>query len=413
MFRTAGRRRFGQSLGGVLAAVALLLGLVPPPPAGAAVPAGWQLAASETLGLGVEHQTLRSSSPAQEVHVVRLAAGGTSRLLPVLAHDVLTGPSAGPETTSSMCARAQCLAAVNGDFFDVSARPIGAMVAGGELLTSPDLDHILFRVDGQGRATFRPGIDWSVGVSTADGQTLAVQAVNRPLTGDGIAVYSRRWGPSTGTDPATTEVALQLVAPGASALPTGTTTVAVSAARPGGNLPIGHGQVILAGRGAGAAAVASLAARAGGAAVLNVDVGGIVSAVGGSPQLLQNGALSYPVDNKDDFTQGRHARTMVGVTAAGETLLVTADGPGPGAGTSAGLTLLDAARLMAGLGAVDALNLDGGGSTTFVATGTVRDHPSDGTERPVASALVVMPGPLDAVSALVGNTVNGLLPAHS
>jgi hypothetical protein len=290
------------------------------------------------------------------------------------------------------------------------------MVAGGELLASPGPDHILFRVDGQGRATFRPGIDWRAGVSTADGQTVAVQAVNRPLTGDGIALYSRRWGPSTGTDPATTEVALRLVTAPGSPLPTGTTAVAVGAAHAGGNAAIADGQVVLAGRGAGAAAVASLAARAGGAAVLNVDVGGIVSAIGGSPQLLQGGALSYPVGNKDDFTQGRHARTMVGVTPSGETLLVTADGPGPGAATSAGLTLIEAARLMAGLGAVDAMNLDGGGSTTFVGSGTVRDHPSDGTERPVASALAVMPGPLDGVAALLTQattTVNGLLQPHS
>lgn len=415
--RTAVSRRVRPSVGALFGLVVLVVGLVPGAPAVAAtVPAGWQLASSETVGAGVEHQTLRMANPTQEVHVARLAPGGTGRLLPVLAHDVMTGLSAGPEATSAMCARTACVAAVNGDFFDAAGQPVGAMVSGGELLTTPGIDHILFRIDAQGRPTLRPGLDWSVGVTTAGGQALAVQAVNRALAGEGITLYSRRWGPSTATDPATTEVTLTLPAPSGAALPTGTSAVGVSPPRAGGNLPIGVGQVVLAAHGAGARALADLAARAssaGGAAVLRVDAGGIASAIGGSPQLLQRGALAYPTENQDDFTQGRHPRTMVGVTPSGEILLVTADGPGPGSSAAAGLTLLEAARLMSGLGAVDAMNLDGGGSTTFVGTGTVRNHPSTGAERPVASALVVTASPLDPVAVLLGQvngTLTGLLP---
>ncbi|HEX3622573.1 MAG TPA: phosphodiester glycosidase family protein, partial [Acidimicrobiales bacterium] len=342
--RTVAPRRVSAPVAALLGILTLLAGLVPALPAAAAAtaPPGWQLVASENLGPGVEHQTLRMANPAEEVHVARLAAGGTGRLLPVLAHDVLTGASSGPERTSAMCARVKCVAAVNGDFFDGAGDPVGAMVSAGELVASPADDHILLRIDAQGRPTLRPGMDWSAAVMTADGRAVAVDAVNRPLTGDGIALYSRRWGPSTGTDPATTEAALQLP-PATAVLPSGATPVAIGPAVAGGDLPIGAGQVVLSGRGPGAAAVAQLASHA---AVLKVDLGGTAAAIGGSPQLLQGGQIWFPTDNRDDFTQGRHARTMVGLTSNGEMLLVTADGAGPGSG----LTLVEAARLMSGLG---------------------------------------------------------------
>jgi exopolysaccharide biosynthesis protein len=54
------------------------------------------------------------------------------------------------------------------------------------------------------------------------------------------------------------------------------------------------------------------------------------------------------------------------------------------------MTLREAALLMRSLGARDALNLDGGGSTTMVVRGEVVNRPSDpGGERPVSDALVV------------------------
>lgn len=42
------------------------------------------------------------------------------------------------------------------------------------------------------------------------------------------------------------------------------------------------------------------------------------------------------------------------------------------------------------MGAVEAMNLDGGGSSTFVLDGEVRNHPSDGSQRPVSDALLVI-----------------------
>src|SRR4051812_6477853 len=146
--RPSPRRALAPTAATAIAIAVALLGLLPAAPAGAAtVPPGWRLVATETLAPGVEHQTLRSDDPATDVHVARLAPGSGARLAPVLAHDVLTGPAAGLEPTSSMCARVACVAAVNGDFFEANGQPVGATVALGELVASPNGDHILLRVD--------------------------------------------------------------------------------------------------------------------------------------------------------------------------------------------------------------------------------------------------------------------------
>jgi exopolysaccharide biosynthesis protein len=65
---------------------------------------------------------------------------------------------------------------------------------------------------------------------------------------------------------------------------------------------------------------------------------------------------------------------------AGRLILVTIDGRQPG--LSDGVTLSEEASLMRYLGAVDAMNLDGGGSTAITVNGTLFNHPSDpGGER--------------------------------
>jgi hypothetical protein len=71
-------------------------------------------------------------------------------------------------------------------------------------------------------------------------------------------------------------------------------------------------------------------------------------------------------------------------------LFVTVDGRQPG--YSVGMTPEEFAGVFIDLGAKRALNLDGGGSTTMVVDGDVKGRPSDGSERPVSSALLLLPG---------------------
>jgi exopolysaccharide biosynthesis protein len=78
----------------------------------------------------------------------------------------------------------------------------------------------------------------------------------------------------------------------------------------------------------------------------------------------------------------------VGFRADGRVLLVTVDGRQPE--LSVGMTIAELAALLIELGAVEAANMDGGGSTTMAVRGKVVNSPSDLTgERAVGDALLV------------------------
>jgi hypothetical protein len=121
--------------------------------------------------------------------------------------------------------------------------------------------------------------------------------------------------------------------------------------------------------------------------------------VNGGPRLLRGGrpdvtadaeGFDHPGDPGFYYAFGlrRNPRTIAGVTRGGRLLLVAVDGRAPG--YSAGLDFEEDAAVMRALGAVDAVNLDGGGSTTMTVRGTVVTRPSDATgERPIADAIVV------------------------
>jgi exopolysaccharide biosynthesis protein len=115
------------------------------------------------------------------------------------------------------------------------------------------------------------------------------------------------------------------------------------------------------------------------------------SIVAGGPQLIKSGKISITdVQEKmiPTFAPDRHPRTAIGLRSTGEMLLVTVDGRQPG--VSVGMSLYTLADLLSELGAIDAINLDGGGSTTMVVRQKIVNKPSDQTgERPVSDAILV------------------------
>lgn len=116
-------------------------------------------------------------------------------------------------------------------------------------------------------------------------------------------------------------------------------------------------------------------------------------AVGGAGLLRHEGRVVEDWEEERlgrGFASDRHPRTLAGVDWAGDAWLIVVDGRRPG--HSIGVTLAGLARLAAALGLRDAVNLDGGGSTTMVVRGAVVNWPSDPTgPRPVTDAILVLP----------------------
>lgn len=109
------------------------------------------------------------------------------------------------------------------------------------------------------------------------------------------------------------------------------------------------------------------------------------------PMLMENGAMSDIPARDKSFSTTHHPRTGIAVRADGKVLLVTADGRRPG--VAEGMSLDSFAHLFKCLGAVDALNLDGGGSTTawvsHLPYGGVVNKPSGNRLRRVANIVFV------------------------
>jgi exopolysaccharide biosynthesis protein len=116
-----------------------------------------------------------------------------------------------------------------------------------------------------------------------------------------------------------------------------------------------------------------------------------VDLVAGVPQLIKNGKIEITWEQEKaskSFVETRHPRTAVAILKDGKFLMMTVDGRQPG--VSVGMSLQELAEYLFSLGAVDAMNLDGGGSTTMFLDGKVVNTPSDKEgERKVGDAIVV------------------------
>lgn len=423
---TAGRRRVGAS---VLCAIALLTGLAGPARAMGDV-AGYKTEDVRALAPGVEYRRITRRDGPVTVHVVAVRRDAGHTLRAVLSNDRVAGPEPAQERTTAMCQRTRCIAGVNGDFAFPGGEPVGGLVTGGQLLRSPVPTQHQLSVSPAGELTAAT-LGWSAQVVPSDLRPLAITGLNVERVPDALVLYSPAHAPTTGTNEFGVELVVRLVEP-ASPLRLDQTAMVelVDLKEGGGNVAIPADGLVLSGHGTGAGALVDLWRRHQTGAVsrralLRVETATpVVESVGGTPVLVHEGRR-WVADDGSSFVAGRHPRTVVGWNVT-ETFLVTVDGRQPG--YSVGLSLLEAAELLRSMGATEAVNLDGGGSTTLAVGATVANRPSDrmvkrsGTqqvvhetrpgdailgavERPVASGLVVVPsgpvssGPVDPFGA--------------
>lgn len=115
----------------------------------------------------------------------------------------------------------------------------------------------------------------------------------------------------------------------------------------------------------------------------------------GTPRLVRDGVADPEYETEGSkavrFVQGLLARTAVGTTRNGDTLILVAINSGSKDAGTIGMNLSELARFMVEQGAYQAMNFDGGGSTSMVIDGeTVSRQGSKPSSRRVSNALVVV-----------------------
>ncbi|MGW1004228.1 phosphodiester glycosidase family protein [Streptomyces sp. NPDC002520] len=411
---TRRRRHFaaGRSVLTVLTAFGALAGaaLSGAAPAGA-VPAGRHIAP----GVSYRQFDVPTAAGTAHAHLLTVELGNPHVRLDLL----YPGAVAARATVSKLADSAGAVAGVNGDFFNITetqhpgveatGATVGPAIAHGEVLKAavpkgqrfgPSLPpgtttQDVFGVGTDRRARLdRLGLVGSAG--TPDGN-LPLKGLNQyALPVNSVGAFTARWGSvsrlraTCGTDtdraaPCSTDTHEVTVRAGR----------VVSAADTPGRGAIGAGTTVLVGREAGAQQLRKLSV--GDPVTVTHDLVAASSdvpyefALGGYP-VLRDG---LPLSGLDDRTSA--VRTCVGFTRDGRQMLLLAlDGA---VAYRSGMTIAEEAGTMRGLGAANAFNVDGGGSTEMVsrASGasavTVLNHPSGGAERPVPNGIGVFTTP--------------------
>lgn len=348
--------------------------------------AGADSVTSTFIAPGVTHTFIRDARGPWAIHVLEVDARICE---PVLQTRKPAGALSGRATTSALTADA--LAGINGDFFMLpGGTPVGAHVTGGVPLIGPT-DRPVF-------ATSRNG--WHIGVAHINGyarvrhDSVAITQVNRAAqatsayrgTHAGLTLFTAPAGDSVPADPTARVVMLRLIGgnerAGRGVVMAEDSAAAAVQMRPGTAVLFAHGADRDWARRRTAGDTVTWTAR--------VTIGAVLSeAVGGFPELLRDGrdVLGDQIIAAS-FGEARHPRTALGWTPGQRLLLVVVDGRQPE--WSAGMSLNELVWLFRSLGATDALNLDGGGSTAMVIDGRTISRPSDREgERPVGNALAL------------------------
>ncbi|CAG7637685.1 hypothetical protein PAESOLCIP111_03868 [Paenibacillus solanacearum] len=329
---------------------------------------------------------------------------------------VTSGPSVASKEIVTQTAAAndraghRVIGAVNGDFFNVAnGVPLGLQITDGEVITSTNgktQTFLAIMPDGSFRigkaVTIQPALRLTSGLRLDFNGVNKVR--NKNLTNHAF-LMTDRFGTSTLSEgTGGTEIVIAPVEPGVKLRPGQPVTGVVEQVYMAANNSIPTGKFVITASGSKADWLKQHA-TVGTSLSFQVDYDqGISSAlyvIGGANHrfadvLLDNGEI--PVDVKDLLVADNlehHPRTIV-ASKGSKLYLIVVDGRQ--AGYSDGMSVLEAAAYLQSLGMEHAINLDGGGSSTYAVRQPgdtelrVLNRPSDGELRPVANALLVVSG---------------------
>lgn len=353
---------------------------------------------SEFIAPGIEHiqitQGYKSDKEATGPWFINMLRIDLRRAHLKMVHAM--DEAVGLETVSSIASRYGALAAVNSGYFRTTGTyrgdSVGVAVLNGKLLSEPtDIRAAAGLIESAGRQELIFGHVKFAGQVVAGARSKhTISGLNRARVNNELIIFTPEFHRTTLTEPNGLELIIRRG------------RVVERRDQKGSSVIPRDGYVISASGSARDWALANL--RSGARVELKLNLTPTetemstqwkqtTSIIGAGPQLIKNGRIE--ITNAAEkilpsFVSDLHPRTAIARLKSGQILLITVDGRQPG--ESVGMSLNMLADLLIELGATEAINLDGGGSTTMVIRNKLVNKPSDTTgERPVSDAILIYP----------------------
>ena len=308
----------------------------------------------------------------------------------------------GTETVSSMAKRHGAFAAINGGFFRLdnsiwAGDPAGALQIDGKLLSESINNRVGLAIwndlDSTSVALGHLNLNYTVAMSQRRQfvTNLRLSGVNRERKDDDIVLFTAEFYRTTLTNDGGLELifgnkTVEHNQSGNSVIPSNGFVLSAGKNRVQELLPVGNKKVALA----LIVPVSVVDLPNEPQEAYMTGLAKVEDIVSGVPQLIKHGKIDITWQEEKaskSFVETRHPRTAVAKLKDGKFLMITVDGRSESSG---GIGLYDLAALLLELGATDAMNLDGGGSTTMYLDGKIVNKPSDKEgERKVSDAIIV------------------------
>lgn len=275
------------------------------------------------------------------------------------------------KTITTIAKNSDSIVAINGTYFKPQTGvPLGTLMIDGKMYTGPVYDRVAMGIFDKGfdmaRVQFKSYLK-------ASGSSVKVDNINQPrMLSTHVIAYSNEWGM---TSPASPKYGFQI------AIKDNKVTAASYS-----SLRIPEGGYVIVGP---AKLLRPLAFKKNVEFEISTspdwkDVKHIIS---GGPYLVKNSEVFVDMTaQKLGAVGGKNPRTAIGYTGDYNMIMVAVDGR---EGSSVGMTLMQLAGFMKSLGCINAMNLDGGGSTVMYVNGRVVNNPQVRGGITLSNALVL------------------------
>lgn len=328
---------------------------------------------SKDLAKGVTYTYLQDELNGRQIqaYLVSIAPNASYELRPFSG----AGTYNGRGRISLQAVQQNMLAAINASYFDTDGWVIGTIRNNGLMMAADGQPRSGYVVQ-DGKPLIVQDISYYGDLEIPGGNKLIIKGMNRVRLTDDLVLYNSFYAPTTKTNNFGREVKIK-----------DNRVIAIST---NGNMTIEPGTNVLSGHGINANALAQL--RVGDKVLLHENMGNNTAdtaetLISGGPLLLEKGRVNVRTAQENiaaDIARGRAPRTALGIKRDGTVLLLVIDGRNS---NSSGVTLPELAQYFLRLGAFDAVNFDGGGSSIMTINGQIVNRPSDGKERPVSIGL--------------------------